>query len=1291
MNRYIFYLFIFLSLFMTSCYDDIKYEIIGEGESTVTAIVKFHPLITSNVQDAESRTPGNTIRGIKNFQIFIYTANNSELYRTEVFRDGEFEITENTKMPSGIDDTYQSEEKTDQTEVKLKSPLPFGRYKIYVVANFLDDKGNFRVITEEEAKTPLDLKKIKSKWNVDNISDNAQMFGCFADDDQSEYTDAPIVVVNKLKVSLNAWIKRLASKLTIVYDGTGLHEGINIYIRSVSIRDIPKECYLGFDESMLTETQIKDKVNGNSPNSTDELIDKPKNGTLYYKTVFQSTASDEVDQVETLSEDPNISIDDYKDLLNINKSVKALGAVSVGEDHKYEYVDGKPKTHQENMEALFFYENCQGNYADFQDKKFYDKTPYSNDVGKPQDYKVGDNPENLPGDFEDNIPVYKDNVPYGTYIEVDGYYDSSNPATQTTGPKPIKYRFMLGQDVTYNYNALRNRHYKLTLSFRGYANQPEWHIIYDEEEPGLYPLDEYYVSYLYNTRHDMPIRLTGNPYKVTLQIIENNWAPYKANNTPDEYDDVVPAQVDIPGQLSFRWFKELYEQTIASRGTATSDVNSTSTETPSPYGGYTVKPLDGPNGTQCYYGLHDIDLYTNSQDGAIPLIQYSPALPTQYSKSRLTPIWVGFLALQVPTHYDDYGTIIPTGIQASPTSDQYRQANTIKGMLNYYTGKGGTDTQNNSGNVKMYECTYDFSAGLPDANQTFEVLSNNGGSPTGRNAATLKNNGDDSFTLTAPLFTMPKEIGFISGFSGTNPYEMYERRAKVLITAYYHTESGNKKIIKDVPVFQTQRVVNPKGVWRTGDSQQPFRVKLMYLKDNSSSTKFQQIESDGEWTAWVATPLKEDFPRSGASIYLTGANGIGDDGKLHGSTGSFIDFTINFAETTTSTNCEKVIVRYHGNNCQHTILVRQGYNQTVALQTGGSEWSSFCVYAFRGDLDRIKPTESNPTTASQMPISGNTTRFDVTIPGLTAEMTINPLALGTMYKRGNYSEGIRILNNKTYLPLQMIGSDGKGPLALVSLKKNGNIIERVSDDISTWPDIYGIVTNTEGAKWRWSGFSGTVYGNDVEEGGNDYEYDLPSFDDFKALSDMELGAGVVYANGIGEVQETADDPEIAYGFFNDGNHADMMTSKSGMRGVIVYNNENYNQIFFPMGYSGIGRRTVQFMPNNNKAYDGYLRYGALPDVLNFHSNGGTTYYNQYRPVSYNLPSAPGAIYWLKESTQNGTKNEYFSAIDFNYNDLNFSAYTGSTGVDNGDALIIKPIVKHKRTNTRSQIRSNKSR
>lgn len=1157
----------------------------------------FHPLVASNLDTQGSRTEGNAIRKIRNIQIFIYSQGGKLI---DVKRYGEgfkdtFAEGTNTEMPSNFDKALQSESETMTATCKIDG-LPYGRYKMYAVANYDE-------IDEDDVQTPLALKNLKATWK-ENISLNDQMFGCFAEDNQSEYTDAPVILVNKSNVTLNAWIKRLASKLTIVYDGQGLHEGINIYIKSVSIRDIPKECYLGFDDSQLLPEQKGHEINGNSPSAKDQLIDVPENGTLYYKTVFQSELANELDSVVTYASDPKVQ--DYEQWLHINKSVKSIGAVAT-KSHRYIIEEnGDTVKHTENMQSLFFYENCQGNYPG---DEAYNKQPFKKDVGED---------ENLEG-------IYKDKVPYGTFIEIEGYYVSTNPANQSSGP--IIYRFMLGQNVTYNYNALRNRHYKLTLKFRGYANQPEWHIVYKEEEPGLYPRPKYDVSYMYNIRHEMPIRMTGHPYKVTLQIVENNWAPYDST----QIDSVAPATVGT-GNMDFKWYKDLYNQVDrpvpAGTGTNTADNEIRQNYSPKPTSSY-----DGLSGY--YYGRHPLSEYINKG-----LTEYDPPLPSSMTNSQITPIWAGFLALQVPTEYNETTKILPTGVQDIQGTDDYSKESTVQGMRLYYTGKGGNDSEGNTNiGVELYQCTYDFSNSLPNGeNPRVRVRSDKGGNTDGRNSATLTYNGDGSYTLYPPLFTTPKSLGYITGFSGNNPYEAYLRRAKVLITAYYKFGDKSYQIVKCVPVFQQQRLVNPKGVWRTGDNQDEFNVRLMYLKAPNDES-FSLVESNGEWSAWVATENEENKANKGSFIELDGAK----DGIVKGISGSKIDFKIKFKGTTSGSRCAKVIIKYHGNNCEHAVFVRQGYNTPLALIENGRKWSSFSVFAFQGaDLTQAQATNPSGISSTQ---------------NLPAEMTVNPLALGTMFKRGNYGMGIRIINNKTYLVMERIGTDGRGPLKLVRLA-NGN---RDDNRESTWPDIYGIITSDNNQRnWSWSNFHSSIITSD-----NDYKYDVPTFDDYTALVKQDFGIGVVYANGaLDTKQETSE----AYGYFNDGNSEDMITSENGMRGIIVYNKNDFNQIFFPVGYSGVGRRTVQLVPT--AADRGYLRYGAVFWRL----STGTADANQYRPIPYNLPASPGALYWMKKAVQTAEGQPWLAAWDINYFDLSFSAYDASTNTPNGDAVPIKPII-----------------
>lgn len=173
---------------------------------------------------------------------------------------------------------------------------------------------------------------------------------------------------------------------------------------------------------------------------------------------------------------------------------------------KHRVTVGSPHfgSHDETAPALYFYENMQG--------KGIDKRQVRNEDGT-----VKQNP-------------VKDDMPYGTYIEVKAHYISNN--SERFGNGPIIYRFMLGQDVLDNYDARRNCHYKLTLKFNKFANDADWHIEYEEPRPGVMAPEPYYISYLYNHGMTYPIKVSTGGHKIEsikAEIIENCWAPYNAN------------------------------------------------------------------------------------------------------------------------------------------------------------------------------------------------------------------------------------------------------------------------------------------------------------------------------------------------------------------------------------------------------------------------------------------------------------------------------------------------------------------------------------------------------------------------------------------------------------------------------------------------------------------------------------------------------------------------------------------------------------------------------------------
>lgn len=89
---------------------------------------------------------------------------------------------------------------------------------------------------------------------------------------------------------------------------------------------------------------------------------------------------------------------------------------------------------------------------------------------------------------------------------------------------------MLGKDVTTDYDAQRNYHYKLTLTLKNNANENDWHIVYDLD-PDIIGLDPCYISYLYNQTMDYSLTIVGGELQELTAQIPNNeitqksWSP----------------------------------------------------------------------------------------------------------------------------------------------------------------------------------------------------------------------------------------------------------------------------------------------------------------------------------------------------------------------------------------------------------------------------------------------------------------------------------------------------------------------------------------------------------------------------------------------------------------------------------------------------------------------------------------------------------------------------------------------------------------------------------------------
>lgn len=1049
-----------LLLIMTmvgGCADDLLYDPNDwSGDGTISMTLGFEPMYAS---DLNTRTPGNVIKKLNSLSLVFFDTNGTFV---KIINQGDPEIVgdkhrwdlDNETDDNTFDD--KTEEHTPKVTFKLQD-IPFGKYHIYAVANMgnltaADVKSTDPTITDEKK-----LKGTVLEWNEVNVAANAQMFGYFSTNDSRPGDfDAPEIVITKTTPKLYAWVRRAASKVTIAYDGSNLNDDVWVYINKVTIRDIPKTCLLG---------------EPNEPKKKEYLIEE--GGTLYYNQ----------DGVVPAGE---VAPTDYNQWLTITNDDKE----PVGTDHS------------ETAQALFFYENMQGDFKDDANKEKYDKRK---EASPKHGVLVN------PGDDD-----YKDEVPYGTYIEVEAYYNSQNPANITSGK--IIYRFMLGKDVEYNYNAERNHHFKLTLCFNGWANQADWHIEYTEEDPSIQTYPEFYMPYLYNQQAMFPFKINGELEDLHVEIIENGWAP------------VYPSTDNVPAQTvgTFTWNLPAYNKF-------------------------------GPN------------QYPLKADGK----------PAQYPQ-------LGFLALAVHEETGNPATNIIS-------NKDYRDHTAVDDLWDYYNEEFTTDGYRWSQRQRWYNVA-------PGTHQV------------GNNQYIItKADKGEAYNIQIPLWTRNKTMIENSGYTGNNPYEEFERRAVIRITA--HVKNRTAPLITEVPIYQVRRLVNPKGIWRSYSDNESFFVHLMTL-NSPADTKYTPLRSDGSWTAEIESGDK-------TFCYLTG-----DQDKeqkiIEGATDSEIKFYVRFNDKVTSGHSKGCVVsvRYNGGSCVHKILVRQGYDEAVEIVADGAKWSSFNLYSCESGYDGAG--------------------YSTVVP---AEVSCNPLGIGSLFKRRNYSDAILISNNNTYGPL--VALDGK---TLTVKSKGGAIRSKTWNDIGVYP-----LTNNKGGSsgaitvgdiegttaTRWARFSAIPPGSETAK-----TYRVPTYDDYNALADAEYAIGVVYADGATGTRDTFD----AYQYEDATNNNTLKRSELGMRGYIVYNDKSGNQIFFPLGRYGMARRTQYYLRTAGDR--GYLRYAGVYDPL---TGDG----NLWRPIPYDLPTCPGSVYWI-DNAMIGKQYHTDGACggwDMNYFNLDFSSYS----------------------------------
>ncbi len=1007
----------------SACRDDLfdSFAPAAEGTGEIRALIDFSDVV--HPVTSRSRAAGDAIENINSLCVFLYRLQEG------AGDDGSdiFTLYHRQEVELSPADGLGS------SKVEFNLPgIDFGVYRIYAVAN-MPELADDELYSDEEIFTPDKLRDVKLTWDPSSAGANNQMFGYFTtlSNQHSDGFEGENITISSLKTELHAWLKRAASKVTVAIDGSKLNPGVKVWIKSIRLREIPSICWLG-------RTNTPDRANLTSMGESITVADDP--------------ASPDGDDA------PNL----------------------VSREGSYPRVIDE--AHTPDAEALFFYENMQGD-GQLKAQVWPDQ---------------GENPDSPKYPFGNSLgdPGYKDGKIAGTYVEVVGFYENES------GSGPIIYRFMLGKNTTDNYDAERNFHYQLTLRLQGNANNSDWHIVYDQE-PDLIGITPGYISYLYNQKMTYDFKVVGGDLiDLYAEIPVNDktkrsWAPKDGEVTPE--DEAAAASV---------------------------------------------------GGTVYYTG--------------------EVAAPGP---------WDGFLSLREPRGII-YGTV-EEGFGANDARTYSLNRKKFYGLSDQYFSSNAPDLSDEVlHNDKVYNLGF----------RRYDVAEGTHGDEDG-GRYTVNKTAPGEWEVFVPLFTRQLVMTAQTGYTGVNPYVAYNRLSEVNFTARIRRRTGEEvEVTKTFEVIQSRRVVNPKGIWREGNSPKPFHVKLMILP-YETSPKFETFPSDGPWRAEVAKG--QGWIRL---IPTAGVSQANADGSVSGTgdpydknnPGSTIDFTVDFNGTTSSPRGGIIYVYYNNYSCVHTIFVRQGYDPIEFKSCPGVMWHSFNLLSGGDDTTAALEVDGPEEEGSYFRLHNRAF----------------PISAQSCYAPDPFK-----VVNRAGTDFDIVGPDG-----------------RISEQ-KKWPDI-----TLDPMPQDWGKFI-------VDIDGEPTECRLPSREDWHKIIDDHntiYGFGVVYADCADETAEYVDQ---VYGIsrHHDGH---------GMRGVVICDASDGHQIFLPIAACGYGR----FKQDSRSGVSALLP----PDFLGVVQYAGRyTWYTETewpgverKPLFYDLFSANGSLYWL--AGHDGLDINY-STLDFAIN------------------------------------------
>lgn len=246
------------------------------------------------------------------------------------------------------------------------------------------------------------------------------------------------------------------------------------------------------------------------------------------------------------------------------------------------------------------------------------------------------------------------------------------------------------------------------------------------------------------------------------------------------------------------------------------------------------------------------------------------------------------------------------------------------------------------------------------------------------NSLRLENDNSNGITLSGPYGTGNTRT-FIATAQQTNLMQDAYKTGSFKITANFKNGTTNSKTVK---VSQVSRLVDPIAIYKRAANVEPVDVKVKEY--TRGDLDYHILKSDGPWSLKIE---KGDW-----FTLSSGTRNISGEGQVLESTESG---DVRFTYTPNSPNpvndydsngsyadSDKarygvVLVKYHNNNCEHRIYLRQGYHPTT-MSGSNVAWSMFnCI----GNGSSDRRTGELPTQTGYFYQAGNNTRYHPYSPG----------------------------------------------------------------------------------------------------------------------------------------------------------------------------------------------------------------------------------------------------------------------------------------------------------------------